>query len=1347
MTIMPRKTQKKIHNAKVEKEESVNAIEKSKEEIKVDDIGKFKEGEKTDEIKKFEEEKKDILDLIAYLQQLMTKEEDENNLMTSSLDFIENTVKQLKQTAKLEFKDFDDSVIETKQCFGNSVIETKQCKEVPQKVDALKKLFVEGEKLETQIKRMQEKSQSESEKGQLMAHKQLIDQIRKVVSIFRGLVICNHLKNSQFNHIHLIDFCNCFIAYLILGKSEIKPKESRTQAETIFEYFSTITNIINFIEENKKYMGFNSDDVIWANLNKDAILKLSSMFRPFDSIKFTAKMKKKPRNMADVEIKEIIQKLLNKVTLASNLPQAGNLAGNITILKERIENLKTANDHFSEKVTLIETTLQSCSNINPKQLKDLKVSLDIIKQFLPDANVTFLIQKGDDIYPILIDKLKLLSIPQRIYFYSFTFRDLFYPKEITLELNIYYTIAARLAESYVDDINSGIKELSIDKPLSIDKLTDKIKFLSFVCYTLNQLNLINFEENDLKVKCIKLISKHPSLLIYKKFISKKEIIANYAVLDAIFNKLNLKRDANLNQSFDKTANDMIEKLEDFSRKNLQQPSSTNDTELNSLKSWIITLRNNINEKKYFSKAFANTLGSTINILKKKKYNFTDIIDLEIVQYVLLLNQGSVNDIDKLNALLSNIEKSSKINEARALTIQLLNNPQAFVDKIVAALHFILLTILKIDVECENTTDVRQEMETATTLLDLIISIDKANRMRERILITLNPKSIALDPIDVLIKTSHGICKRVIETTITQKVATENAKVIVKTEERVKAEGVVKEQITTQKKKKGKSNGKVIAKAEVDTAVEEVAPIVQKETAVEALVAEATSKIKKETAEKTAIVAETPEKELTKREQNQLKKKKKKDKIEKSHKATSEHMRNDQILYSQGKADQKADKPVEKELTPYQIIETDVKINMDSRILKVISTSKEILGKTLDFQILGIRNLVMNARKGVSTLKANDIDIFTDCKLEDIQSILKEQKIESLITPGNIQTLKFKITDSTGEEEVNVDICSFRKNPLIKQGSQDLGDKDEHMLTIDFTVNLFRFNPEKMIVEACACALQDLDRRLLKIVGNAEERVNNDWTLILRGLRFKASYDFTIDDDTKFAFENRIKSMNELFEQKTQSKEEFDRVKRNKGILSTNINKAFFSGSGLKCFNELEAFKLLPVIFPKFSSEDFTKIKNKLDEIDKTINQKKQTENELAELQTQFYVDLLCMNLDHSKSYTVIQLKEFVNQTRLFISDDVKNRFYQRAYPKLMGEDSAKKQHVAQKLSPSAPSFVPQQHESQPQQLPPQNTSTHRMPVGMYVPVAYHQSRLFTPSVPDNNISGEQKPQQQRGNGK
>lgn len=72
---------------------------------------------------------------------------------------------------------------------------------------------------------------------------------------------------------------------------------------------------------------------------------------------------------------------------------------------------------------------------------------------------------------------------------------------------------------------------------------------------------------------------------------------------------------------------------------------------------------------------------------------------------------------------------------------------------------------------------------------------------------------------------------------------------------------------------------------------------------------------------------------------------------------------------------------------------------------------------------------------------------------------------------------------------------------------------------DFTVNAMLYDPLDEVVLDYACGLQDLQRRVIRVVGKAEERFAEDYLRMLRAVRFAAKLDFALEANTRKAIQN------------------------------------------------------------------------------------------------------------------------------------------------------------------------------------------------------------------------------------
>ncbi|EJN93761.1 CCA tRNA nucleotidyltransferase [Streptococcus ratti] len=91
------------------------------------------------------------------------------------------------------------------------------------------------------------------------------------------------------------------------------------------------------------------------------------------------------------------------------------------------------------------------------------------------------------------------------------------------------------------------------------------------------------------------------------------------------------------------------------------------------------------------------------------------------------------------------------------------------------------------------------------------------------------------------------------------------------------------------------------------------------------------------------------------------------------------------------------------------------------------------------------------------------------------------------------------------EDVYVDYRRPSQVSFVRSLEEDLKRRD-------FTINAFALNERSQVIDKFN-GLADLGQKRLRAVGNAAERFNEDALRIMRGLRFTASLDFDIEEET------------------------------------------------------------------------------------------------------------------------------------------------------------------------------------------------------------------------------------------
>lgn len=138
---------------------------------------------------------------------------------------------------------------------------------------------------------------------------------------------------------------------------------------------------------------------------------------------------------------------------------------------------------------------------------------------------------------------------------------------------------------------------------------------------------------------------------------------------------------------------------------------------------------------------------------------------------------------------------------------------------------------------------------------------------------------------------------------------------------------------------------------------------------------------------------------------------------------------------------------------------------------------------------------------------HDVDIATSAYPEETKSVFP-RTIDVGIEHGTVLVLhqqhEYEIT-TFRTEDVYVDFRRPSQVSFVRSLEEDLKRRD-------FTVNAFALNQDGEVIDKFA-GLEDLEHHVLRAVGIAKERFNEDALRIMRGFRFAATLDFDIENKT------------------------------------------------------------------------------------------------------------------------------------------------------------------------------------------------------------------------------------------
>ncbi len=144
------------------------------------------------------------------------------------------------------------------------------------------------------------------------------------------------------------------------------------------------------------------------------------------------------------------------------------------------------------------------------------------------------------------------------------------------------------------------------------------------------------------------------------------------------------------------------------------------------------------------------------------------------------------------------------------------------------------------------------------------------------------------------------------------------------------------------------------------------------------------------------------------------------------------------------------------------------------------------------------------------IAASDIDIATSAKPEEIKKLF----------PNSFDRGKQFGVMASVESNCEFEIATFRSDIGILDHRHPKEIKftnaEEDAKRRDFTINALFYDPEKSEIIDYVGGVEDLEKKILRFVGKAQERIDEDYLRMLRAVRFSARFNFPINEEGKEA---------------------------------------------------------------------------------------------------------------------------------------------------------------------------------------------------------------------------------------
>jgi poly(A) polymerase len=161
---------------------------------------------------------------------------------------------------------------------------------------------------------------------------------------------------------------------------------------------------------------------------------------------------------------------------------------------------------------------------------------------------------------------------------------------------------------------------------------------------------------------------------------------------------------------------------------------------------------------------------------------------------------------------------------------------------------------------------------------------------------------------------------------------------------------------------------------------------------------------------------------------------------------------------------------------------------------------------------GVRDLLLDRRP-------KDFDLATDARPEDVRSLFRNSRIIGR---------RFRLVHVLFGGGKVIEVATFRRNPITDADSTEnangadvdllirsdniFGEAHEDAARRDFTINALFYDVERGQILDWVGGMHDIQRRVVRTIGEPETRFREDPVRILRAIKFAARLDLGIDPD-------------------------------------------------------------------------------------------------------------------------------------------------------------------------------------------------------------------------------------------
>ena len=235
-----------------------------------------------------------------------------------------------------------------------------------------------------------------------------------------------------------------------------------------------------------------------------------------------------------------------------------------------------------------------------------------------------------------------------------------------------------------------------------------------------------------------------------------------------------------------------------------------------------------------------------------------------------------------------------------------------------------------------------------------------------------------------------------------------------------------------------------------------------------------------------------------------------------------------------------------------------KINFNTDVGKIFAAISEYSEKS------EVRYVGGCIRKILNNEEVDDIDLATNLKPDEIINALKNNKINYYETGIDHGTITANINGKDFE------ITSLRKDVSTdgRHANVEFSESwHEDASRRDFTINSIYSDLDGNLYDPFN-GKEDLEKKIIKFIGNAEKRIKEDYLRILRYIRFSLNYShLTHQDSVKKIIKQNISGVSKISSER----------------LLSELKKIFNSNGILKLHSDKFSLEIIQIIFPQLKN--------------------------------------------------------------------------------------------------------------------------------------------------------------------